>query len=191
VDGETLEERIAGIATRRLEARDVVKIGVAVAGALRHAYETQRIVHYNIKPSNIFLSKKGEVKLGDFGLAVSLDPSETSADALEGAPWGTLHYMSPEQLERSKLVDARTDIYSLGATLYHAVTGVRPFEAASVQETMALIREGTIEPADKVAGAKHCPRGLAALIARAMDRDRARRFANAAEMQAALQALGG
>jgi tRNA A-37 threonylcarbamoyl transferase component Bud32 len=191
VDGETLEERVAKSAARRLDAREVARVGAGVAEALRHAWDTQRVIHRNVKPSNIFLGKKGEVKLGDFGLAKSLDPTETLGEgSVAGEPWGTLHFMPPEQLEDARSVDARADVYALGGALYFAVTGVRPFESASIGETLERIRAGALEPADKVAP-KHCPRGLAACIARAMEKDRGRRFQSAAEMLQALQALGG
>ncbi|HVY61296.1 MAG TPA: protein kinase, partial [Planctomycetota bacterium] len=154
------------------------------------AWDAQKIVHRNVKPSNIFLGKKGEVKLGDFGLAKSLDPAEGLDSSVAGEAWGTLHYMPVEQLDDARGVDQRADVYALGGCLYHAVTGVRPYESATIGETLERIRGGAIEPADKVAG-KHCPRGLAALIARAMEKDRARRFQSAAELLAGLQALGG
>ena len=188
VDGETLEERIR---TARPDSRETLRIGARVADALRHAFESHKVVHRNVKPACIFLGKKGEVKLGDFGLCRSLDPQENIGDATAvGEMWGTLHYMAPEQLEDARGVDQRADVYGLGATLYHAITGVRPFESPSIGESLERIRAGAVEPADKIAG-KACPRGLAALIARCMDRERSRRFQSAAEVLTGLTALGG
>jgi serine/threonine protein kinase len=187
IEGETLEERIK---SARPDAKETLRIGGRVADALRHAFETHKVVHRNVKPGNVFLAKNGGVKLGDFGLCRSLDPAENVGEATAaGEMWGTLHYAAPEQLEDAKSVDQRADVYGLGATLYHAVTGVRPFESASIGETLERIRAGAIEPADKVVG-KACPRPLALVIARAMDKDRARRFAGAGEMLAVMQSLG-
>jgi len=187
VDGETLEERML---TARPDSKETLRIGARIADALRYAFDSFKVVHRNVKPSNIFLSKKGEVKLGDFGLCRSLDPAENVGEATgTGEVWGTLPYLAPEQLEDARSADQRADIYGLGATLYHAITGARPFEAASLPEMFERIRTGTLDPAEKVAG-KACPRALSQVIARCMERDKARRFQSAGELLQALTALG-
>ena len=99
-----------------------------VARALEHAHE-QGIVHRDIKPDNIMLTSKGEVKLADLGLARSID--NVDAVTTTGNAIGTPHYMSPEQASGETDLDTRSDIYSLGATLFHMVTGEKPFDGST------------------------------------------------------------
>lgn len=109
-----------------------VAIARDVARALEHAH-AHGVVHRDIKPSNILVSKKGEVKVIDFGLAVQIaQPRETT-----DSPWveGTPHYFSPEQAEARPL-DGRSDIYSLGVTLYEMLCGTRPFEGTTHSSVM-------------------------------------------------------
>jgi Tol biopolymer transport system component len=137
LDGHSLADRLTKGA---LPVDDVLRIGAEVADALHRAH-TQGIVHRDLKPSNIMLTKSG-VKLLDFGLAKSLSSGPDTATehrplTQEGALLGTLHYMSPEQLE-GRAADARSDIFALGAVLYEMATGRRAFEGTQPVAPPAL-----------------------------------------------------
>lgn len=99
--------------------------------ALQHAHE-QKIVHRDIKPSNLLIAKNGLVKLADMGLARSVDESLETNITRAGTTVGTVDYMSPEQAKNSKSADIRSDLYSLGATWFHLLTGHPPFPEGSM-----------------------------------------------------------
>jgi serine/threonine protein kinase len=127
LEGQTLKHRIAGQA---LPTDQVAKLGMQTAEALEAAH-AKGIVHRDVKPPNIFVTARGDVKVLDFGLAKLVEHSSDLKVPMESltetqAVVGTLPYMSPEQL-RGKRVDARTDIYALGVVLYEMATGRRPF----------------------------------------------------------------
>src|SRR5207244_1786688 len=103
---------------------------------LKYAHD-QGIIHRDIKPSNIILSKDGLVKILDLGLSKNLEDSAVSFKTVSGAVLGTPHYISPEQAQGQKVVDGRSDIYSLGATLYHLLTGQVPFDGATALEILS------------------------------------------------------
>lgn len=129
---------------------EVLKIGRFIADALKHAWTKHKILHRDIKPDNIMIDNDGGVMLMDMGISKSLldkAPDLTSADTLLGTPY----YMSPEQI-KGKDSDFHSDIYSLGATLYHLATGSRPYEAESI------INVATMHITDPVPNAsKHNP----------------------------------
>jgi serine/threonine-protein kinase len=109
-------------------AMDIIR---QVTLALQHAYE-QKIVHRDIKPSNLLIRKDGLVKLADMGLARSVDESLETNITRAGTTVGTVDYMSPEQARNSKAADVRSDMYSLGATWFHLLTGHPPFPEGSM-----------------------------------------------------------
>ena len=114
-----------------------------VAKALEHAFE-QNIVHRDIKPSNLLIQRDGSVKLTDFGLARSLDEETETGITRAGTTVGTVDYMSPEQARDSKAADIRSDIYSLGCTWYHMLTGQPPYPEGAV--TNKLQAHATLSP---------------------------------------------
>ena len=130
VDGED----VASLLKRKgpLPPARAAAIARDVARALGHAH-AEGVIHRDIKPSNILLSSKGQVKVIDFGLAVHVSPERAKRDSiyLEGTP----HYVSPEQA-RGQTLDGRSDIYSLGVTLFEMVSGQRPFEGRTESSVM-------------------------------------------------------
>jgi len=125
VRGETLHDRL--VREGPLPPDEAVAACDCVAEALQHAWNRTRLIHRDLKPGNVFISDEGVVKLGDFGLAKSVD-SSGSGLTQTGTTMGTPHYMSPEQARGDKDTDFRSDIYSLGCTLYHLLTGKLPYD---------------------------------------------------------------
>ncbi len=130
IDGEPLSRLLHA---RRLEMRAFLTLASAITAAL-DAVHQRRILHKDIKPQNILVTAAGEIYLVDFGLAVRLaeeTPRALRPDAIEG----TLAYMSPEQTGRmNRVVDARSDLYSLGVTFYEMLVGELPFPATDPME---------------------------------------------------------
>lgn len=139
IRGESLAERL-----RRggfLKEPEALGIARKLAGALAYAWNRHQLLHRDIKPSNVLLDENGEPKLVDFGLAKSLaaDVNLTRGSVMLGTP----NYMSPEMAGEDVQADVRTDMYSLGATLYNMVTGAVPFAGSSVME---VIKKQMLEP---------------------------------------------
>lgn len=163
----------------RLEPVEIVHIGAEVASALSCAHRAG-IVHRDVKPANILLSDDGRVLVTDFGIAKVLDqPDLTDTSQL----LGTAKYLAPEQVE-SGPIDARTDVYALGAVLYETTCGEAPFRA-DTQAALALARlhRDPQPPHDVVAGV---PPTLEAAVMRALARRPDDRFATAEELRTAL-----
>jgi serine/threonine protein kinase len=116
--------------------------------ALQYAHE-RKVIHRDIKPANILISKKGEVKLVDFGIAAMADEEEEGLTR-EGTTLGTPSYMAPEQFEDSKSVDSRADIYSLGVMLYEMVTAEKPYPGSFSADSIAKIQKGKHTSARKL-----------------------------------------
>jgi uncharacterized RDD family membrane protein YckC len=139
------------------------------------------VIHRDVKPSNCFVEKEGRVKIGDFGLAKSLETD--SQLTRTGAFLGTPLYASPEQIRKDPL-DLRTDVYSVAATLYYLLTGRAPFESGDAAASMARI---VSDPAPSVEGKRPgIPAGLDAAVRRGLERQRDRRWRNLDEFRDAL-----
>jgi eukaryotic-like serine/threonine-protein kinase len=132
VEGSTIKDALDK--QKVFEEKVALQIILAVAEALQHAHG-RGLIHRDIKPENIILTKDGNVKLADLGLA-RLTADEKWAMAEAGMAIGTPYYISPEQVRGQVDVDIRADIYSLGATLYHMVTGQVPFGGETPSEVM-------------------------------------------------------
>lgn len=180
VDGLTL----ADILHRdgKLSPRKTLRSARSVASALDYAWEKANIVHRDIKPGNIMIDSDGAVKLADLGLAKMVDPAKLSAQIEEGRIEGTPNYISPEQAMCSSALDCRSDMYSLGATIYHMATGRMPFASSAPMEALELHKTGylpnprDIEPS--------LPLGLCQLIRKLMMKDPANRCDNWKEVVA-------
>lgn len=187
LEGESLKQHIGG---HPMPLEKVLDVGVQVADALV-ASHLKGIVHRDIKPANIFLTPSGQVKVLDFGLAklvqnLGTDPDADQSLTAVGIIPGTAVYMSPEQA-RSEPVDARSDLFSFGVVLYEMATGKKPFSGANSLVTLdAVLHAKPIPPRDinpKI------PIELEGIIGKAMEKDRAKRYQNAAEIRSDLGLL--
>lgn len=193
VDGETLRDRIS---REPLDPDTIVRLGIEIADALDAAHAAG-IIHRDIKPSNILLTGRGSAKVLDFGVAKRVHservpsgrpsfPQDIERTQTSTGLAGTVAYMSPEQA-RGDPLDARSDIFSLGALLYEAATGVRPFEGAGPDDVVrAILREQPRPIRSLRAG---LPETLEQILERAMAKPREARFATASEMAVALRAV--
>ena len=175
-DGETLKQRLG---RGPISPIDATRFAAQVASGLARAHHAG-IVHRDVKPANIMVTTQGDVKLLDFGIAKLVGSDMTRT----GTILGTIAYMSPEQA-RGAHVDERSDVWALGVTLYEMLAGNRPFTGA---DDLALLRAIAEAPVPPLAVAGVSPE-LAGVVARALDRDTSRRYANAGEMAAALDPL--
>jgi serine/threonine protein kinase len=187
--GESLSAVIGRSAhAGRADWRVVVRLGVYLARALDYAHQ-KKIVHQNVTPQNIILGRElRETKLADIMLASALYADPTTPISAAGTPSEALAYMSPERTDGpSATVDARTDIYSLGATLYAVLTGRPPFQAATVPELLAKIR---LEAAPSLTSANvDAPEELDTLLRRALAKRPQDRYETAKQVVKDLEAI--
>ncbi len=181
-DGVTLHDRIESLRkTGRLERgyfRDTARLVSDVASALHHAHRSG-VIHRDIKPSNILITEEGRPKVTDFGLAKVEDALALSRT---GDFAGTPFYMSPEQaLSRRIGIDQRTDIFSLGVTLYEMMTLSRPFDGKTSQEILKKIV--LFDPKDPRKVDPRVPRDLAVICSKALEKDPARRYQTMTELK--------
>lgn len=170
-DAPTLRTWMKG---RPLEINEVIRIASEILGAMAALHELG-IVHRDIKPSNILIGPNGEIKLGDFGLALHLDPDESRLTQNAGFV-GTLEYLSPEQA-LGTAVDQRSDLYSFGVLLFEMLTGKVPFESdSSIGTVVAHVNR---RPPDVRRLRPETPRWLARVIAGLLEKDRSKRFPTA------------
>lgn len=187
IEGPTLGEFCRG---QGLEPRVLLDVFVPVLDAMEEAHK-RGVVHRDLKPDNIIIGKDSrgrlQPKVTDFGIAKLLEAEGPGGKARTqaGARMGTLLYMSPEQIRGAGEVDARTDIFSLGAILYEAATGRVAFHASSDYDTMKSIVEGTYEPPERVVGG--LPPVIAGCIRKALAVDPAERFQDCAAFRDALE----
>jgi serine/threonine protein kinase len=185
VDGEPL----SAVVRRRgpLPVANACYYAYQAALGLRHAFE-KGMVHRDIKPQNLILARTGKrhvVKVLDFGLAKATSENGfTRALTVEGDLLGTPDYMAPEQWQNVRGTDTRADIYSLGCTLYFLLTGTTPFDGDTVNELLAAHVSEEAPALDRVR--PDVPRELAAVVARMVAKDPARRYQQPAEVARAL-----
>ena len=155
----------------------MARLGLEAAEALEHAHQ-EGIIHRDIKPANLMVDAKGNLWVTDFGLARLQSDSGLT---ISGDLLGTLRYMSPEQaLGKRVLIDGRTDIYSLGVTLYELVTLQPAFDGRDRQELLRQIAEEEPRPPRKLNGS--IPRELETIVLKAMTKEPESRYATAQEL---------
>jgi eukaryotic-like serine/threonine-protein kinase len=177
-----------------LPQRKVIQYGVQIADGLAVAHE-KGIVHRDLKPENLFITRDGRARILDFGLARvapaangPADPDLTSGATSAGVVMGTAGYMAPEQV-RGEMVDARTDIFALGAVLFEMVSGRRAFHRDTAAETMtAVLRD---EVPEFTGTSVQIPPALDRIIRRCLEKDPAHRFQSARDLSFAMGVLSG
>ncbi|HEX8439289.1 serine/threonine-protein kinase [Archangium sp.] len=187
IEGPTLGEFCRG---RGLEPKLLLEVFLPVLDAVEEAHR-HGVVHRDLKPDNIIIGKDSrgrlQPKVTDFGIAKVLvgESAEGKARTQAGARMGTLLYMSPEQIRGAAEVDARTDIFALGAILYEVATGQVAFHASSDYDTMKRIVEGTYEPPERFVG--ELPPVIAGCIRKALAVEPSERFQDCAAFREALE----
>jgi len=195
IDGETMRRHVNN---KPLPVEEILTLGIQIADALDAAH-AEGIIHRDIKPANIFVTKRGQAKVLDFGLAKLIskrdgdtEVSDSSHPGLEnpisivGVISGTPSYMSPEQIRGDDL-DVRADVFSMGLLLYEMATGQKAFPGS----TGGVIIEAILSksPAPVRSWNPDIPVELEAIINKAIDKDRDRRYQSAAELRSDLQVL--
>ena len=184
VDGRTVFDDI--VAKGRYDEADALKVAIDVTEALAHAH-AQGFIHRDVKPKNIMLDDhSGRTKLADMGLARAISDRE-AAEAEAGKAYGTPYYISPEQIRGEVDVDFRADIYSLGATLYHMVTGKVPFDGPNPSAVMRKHLNEAIVPPDHLN--PNLVSGVAEVIEVCMAKARDQRYNSTGDLLADLQAI--
>ncbi|MCY3021739.1 MAG: serine/threonine-protein kinase, partial [Planctomycetota bacterium] len=184
IEGESVMARL--MRDGPLPPLEAARIGLGIARGLAAAH-AKGIIHRDIKPANVLLTRTGEVKVADLGLAKATLGIEDSALTQVGETMGTPQYMPTEQAEDARSADARSDIYSLGCTLYHMLVGTPPFSAKTV---IAVLKKQISELAPPVAKLRpEVPKELSDLVARMMAKQREERPQTAAEVADALQGI--
>ncbi len=173
VDGEPVDATVDR--DGRMDLQSTVSIAIQVAGALEYLHQ-RRIVHRDVKPGNIMVTKAGIAKLGDFGFVKS---SLESVLSTEGEVLGTPDYISPEAARGEKNLDFRSDLYSLGTTLYHMLTGNPPF-GGSVSDVMDQHIKDEPKPIQSVV--KDLPPEMARVVERLMKKKPGDRYQNFADL---------
>ena len=162
---------------------EAIEIASQVAAGLAKAHDKE-IVHRDIKPSNIIVLPSGQIKITDFGIARIEDPDATRRTQL-GQILGTPSYMSPEQV-RGEPLDARSNLFSVGAVLYEAISGKRAFPGATPADRIAAILHEDPQPLTDA----NIPDEINALLSRALARDPAQRYPSASAFMKDVQRIG-
>jgi serine/threonine protein kinase len=180
VDGRTVAQVLSG---GPIAERKAAIVAMHIARALDHAHRSG-LVHRDIKPANIMVTKEGIAKLGDMGLAKEVQADGSQTD--EGIAMGTPFYVSPEQARGERKVDIRTDIYGLGATMFHMVTGRVPYPGANPAVVMTKHLNDPVPEPDEINPA--VSRGISQIIEKMLAKEREERYQSPAELMTDLQA---
>jgi serine/threonine-protein kinase len=177
VDGENLRDILAQ--RGYLDVPRTLEIALQVAHALQHAHR-RGIIHRDIKPENIMITREGVVKLADMGLAKRISSRDLCGITNTGSIFGTPFYMAPEQAKDFSKVDRRSDIYSLGVTIYKALTGKVPYDGRTPIEVMIKTLEGKHAKLRELR--PEIPAEVEQMVERMISRDPGQRYQEAGEL---------
>jgi serine/threonine-protein kinase len=180
VEGRSLQDEL--IAGRRFNWREVARIGIDVASALKHAHD-RGVIHRDLKPANLLIDPQDHVKLTDFGIAKLYGGMNLTAD---GGVLGTADYMAPEQAE-GKQITARCDLYSLGSVLYALLTGRPPFAGKSLPEVIQGLRFERAIPLRRLN--PDVPEEFENIVAQLLEKDPQKRIPTAVALMHRLKAM--
>ncbi len=183
VEGKTLYDDLS--AGKVFGEEEALEIVIQVAEALRHAHSVG-LIHRDVKPKNIMINKEGIVKLADMGLARETTDIE-AAKTEKGKAYGTPYYIAPEQIRGEMDIDGRADIYGLGATFYHLVTGRVPYMASEPVEVMKMHLKSELIPPDHINTS--LSGGASEIIEVMMAKNKANRYSSIEELLVDLRAV--
>lgn len=183
VDGRTVYDDI--VKHKRFSEAEAIDITIQMAEALLHAHD-RGLIHRDVKPKNIMINKEGVAKLADMGLARAVSDKEM-AEAEAGKAFGTPYYISPEQIRGERTIGPPADIYSLGATLYHMLTGSVPFDGKNPSAVMHKHLKGELVPPDHVN--PKLSAGISEIIEMMMAKEAGRRYAKCRDLLVDLRAV--
>lgn len=185
IEGSTLHQEIERVG--RMGIKEALLVTYQVCKALFHA-RSKRIIHRDVKPQNIMVTPDGNAKLIDFGLAKNLWEVTGGNITGEGETLGTVGYMAPEQVKTAKQADHRADLYGLGATLYHCLSGRPPFLERNDKALARAIAEAEPPPLDRLGGV---PLNVVAVVAKLMQKRPDDRFQEPEDVLKAIEAVVG
>jgi serine/threonine-protein kinase len=183
VEGKTLYDDLSK--GKVFKESDAIEVVIQIANALAHAHD-QGMIHRDVKPKNIMINTEGIVKLADMGLARETSDLK-AAKHEEGKAFGTPYYIAPEQIRGEVSIDGRADIYALGATLFHMVTGRVPFEATTPSEVMRKHLKDSLTPPDHINTLLSA--GISEVIEVMMAKKKKERYTNVEELMIDLEAI--
>ncbi len=183
VEGHTLYDELQ--ANKGFSEAEAMRVILQIARALEHAH-SQGFIHRDVKPKNIMIATDGTAKLADMGLARAAEDAQ-AAQAEAGKAFGTPYYISPEQIRGEIDIDFRADIYSLGATLYHLVTGRVPFDAPTPAGVMHRHLKDPLVPPDHIN--TELSAGMGEIVEVMMAKERRRRYASTSDLIVDLEAV--
>jgi len=183
VDGVTVYDEL--VRNKIYGEKAALDLVIQVCRALEHAH-ARGFIHRDVKPKNIMITRDSTAKLADMGLAREMGDAAAAAEEA-GRAYGTPYYMSPEQIRGEMDIDFRTDIYSLGATFYHMVTGRVPFDGATPAAVMHKHLKEPLKPPDHVNAALST--GIAEVIERMMAKNRDRRYRSTTDLLVDLERI--
>jgi serine/threonine protein kinase len=180
VNGRSLQDELS--AGRRFTWREVTRIGIAVAQALKHAHD-RGIIHRDLKPANLMIDEQDHIKLTDFGIAKLYGGTNVTAD---GGVLGTADYMSPEQAD-GKQVTSRCDLYALGSVLYALLTGRPPFAGKTIVQVISALKNDPAIPVCRLA--PDTPEEFENIVMQLLEKDPAKRIPTALALSNRLKAM--
>ncbi len=183
VEGVTIKDELEK--GKIFEEAEAINIALQIARALQAAHR-RNLIHRDIKPANVVLTKDGTAKLADLGMARATT-DEAHIKAEKGLVMGSPYYMAPEQIRGKADVDSRADIYSLGATLYHMVTGRPPYPFPTIEEVLRAHLKGELTPPDHIN--TRLSAGLGEVVETMMAKSRKKRYPSPDELIVDLECL--